>query len=36
MIELAGLYFMEGNDDILEKDYMFFSERHCKSTDDTG
>jgi len=34
MIELAGLDFMKGDDDILEELDMFFSEGYCEPTDD--
>jgi len=36
MIKMTGLNFVERNDDGLEKDDMFFSERHCETTDDAG
>ena len=34
MEEMAGLYFMQGDDDILEESNMFFPERHSESWDD--
>jgi hypothetical protein len=34
--EVASLYLVEGNDNVFEKDDMFFSEGHCKSANDTG
>ena len=37
LVELrASLDFVERNDDILEEDHVFVSQRNCESTDDTG
>jgi hypothetical protein len=36
MIELAGLDFMKRDDYVFKEFDMFFPERYCKSTDDTG
>ena len=34
MVQVTGLHLMQGNDDGLEEDDVFFPQRHCEATDD--
>lgn len=36
MEHVTGLHFMQRNNNILEEYYMLFSQRNCKTWDDTG
>lgn len=36
MEQVTGLNLVQGNDDVLEEDNMFFSQWYSKSTDNTG
>jgi hypothetical protein len=36
MIEVTGLYFVKRNNNSLEEHDMFFSQRDCKTTNDTS
>ncbi len=36
MEEMAGLHLVQGNDNILEENDVFFPQRHCESRNDAG